>query len=81
MNVLNVYDVYEYGWVVYLKTPTSPNTNKFIGVQTRSPTSFQCPQRSRRIAGAGTKLSLGQPERGTSVPAWPAVAFSRGALT
>ena len=76
-----IVDVYEYGGLVYLKTPTSPNTNKLIGVQTGSLTLFQCPQRSRRIAEATTGLALGQPERGTSGPAGTPVGFSQGALT
>ena len=74
-------DVYEYGWLVYLKTPTSPNTNKLIGAQWVSLTLLQCPQRSRRIAEATTRLALGQPERGIPDPAWPPVGFSRGVLT
>ena len=66
MNVLNVYDVYEYGGLVYLKTPTSPNTNKFIGVQWES-----------QAVPRETKSPW---QQGIPGPARPAVAFSEGAL-
>ena len=67
MNVLNVYDVYEYGGLVYLKTPTSPNTNKLIGVQRESP-----------AVPRETKSPWQQASPG---PAWTSVDFSKGALT
>ena len=59
----------------------NPNTNKLIGGKWVSQTSFQYPQRSRRIAGAGTRLSLGQPESGNPGPAGTSEDFSQGALT
>ena len=82
MNVLIIYDVYEYWGGVKSKTPTSPNTNKFIGAQRVSLDLVPVPPALPEDCWSRNEaLPRYMTEAGNPDPAGTSLDFSQGVLT